>query len=123
MGGGGGGGEARGIDKEKESTLSLGIRVENEISKTDEADCAGGRWWRWFYQERRRSPVGNVWGMMNSEDEEVGVQGPAAPLKEPGSREDGDGIERCTSPSVLVKVLRAVEAAAKNVSAQPSHAA
>lgn len=31
----------RGIEKEKESTLSLGSRVENEISKTDETDCAG----------------------------------------------------------------------------------
>lgn len=52
-----------------------------------------------------------------------GVRGPAAPPEEPGSREDRDGIEHCTSPSVLVKVLRAVEAAAKNVSARPSRAA
>lgn len=52
-----------------------------------------------------------------------GARGLAAPPEEPGSREDGDRIEHCTSPSVLVKVLRAVEAAAKNVSARPSRAA
>lgn len=55
----------------------------------------------------------------------VVLPGLAAPPEEPVSRqrEDGDGIERRTSPSVLVKVLRAVEAAAKNVSARPSRAA
>lgn len=54
--GGGVEGAGRGIEKEKESTLSLGSRVENEISKTDETDCAGGRWW-WFYRRRAGGPV------------------------------------------------------------------
>lgn len=39
-----------------------------------------------------------------------------------GREREGDGVERYTS-ACPCKVLRAVGAAAKNVSAQPSHAA
>lgn len=83
---------ARGIEKEKESTLSLWSRVENEISKTDEADCAGGRWWR-FYRRRGEVPswkyVGNdepggAAGGGGRSWRVVGARGSSVGAKQPG---------------------------------------
>lgn len=79
--------------------------------------------WGGGYHRRGRSRVGDVHGMKNKKKKGQSDRGLGKQETETRGRgRAGDGIERYTSPCPC-KVLRAVEAAAKNVSAQPSHAA
>lgn len=72
--------------------------------------------------EEGRLRVGDVHEMKNKEKGgTVKLWSGAAGSWNEGKGREGDGVERYTP--CPCKVLRAVEAAAKNVSAQPSHAA